>query len=57
MFCTILLSHLQLVGSGLGISLRAAHFTVWPVTYDLARKNVLQPDFLSLVSKLEAERI
>lgn len=57
MFCTILLSHLQPVGSGLGINLRAAHFTGWPVTYDLARKNVLQPDFLSLVSKLEAERI
>ena len=48
MFCTILLNHIQPVGSGLGINLRAANFTGGPVTYDLAQKNVLQPEFLFL---------
>ena len=49
-FCTILLNHLQPVGSGLGINPRAADCKGWPVTYDLAQKNVLQPEFLSLDS-------
>lgn len=49
-FCTILLNHLQPVGSGLGINPRAADCQGWSVTYDLAQKNVLQPEFLSLDS-------
>ena len=49
-FCTILLNHLQPAGSGLGINPRAADCKGWPVTYDLAQKNVLQPEFLSLDS-------